>query len=93
MNDSRFALFCSAAKPFSPVHKQFLEKHFNANYPPGLVATDMTDRPQFANTPDDQWVPIEKSGELVFALVSGITGRIVLFSRIEDNGHSQANAD
>lgn len=48
---------------------------------PGLVATDMTDRPQFANIPKDQWVPIEKSGELVVALASGkadkLTGRFI----------------
>jgi len=72
----RVRLFCSAAKPSSPVPKQFLEKHFNANYPPGLVATDMTDRPQFANIPEHQWVPTEKSGELVVALASGIADKI-----------------
>jgi NAD(P)-dependent dehydrogenase (short-subunit alcohol dehydrogenase family) len=48
---------------------------------PGLVATDMTDRPQFANVPQDQWVPIEKSGQLVVALASGkadkLTGRFI----------------
>jgi 3-oxoacyl-[acyl-carrier protein] reductase len=43
---------------------------------PGLVATDMTDRPQFANIPEDQWVPIEKSGELVVELASGIADRL-----------------
>ena len=48
---------------------------------PGLVATDMTDRPPFANIPKDQWVPIEKSVELVVELASGIadklTGRFI----------------
>lgn len=48
---------------------------------PGLVATDMTDRPQFADIPADQWVPIEKTGELVVALASGkadrLTGRFI----------------
>ena len=43
---------------------------------PGLVATDMTDRPQFADVPEDQWVPIEKSGELVVALASGIADKL-----------------
>lgn len=43
---------------------------------PGLVATDMTDRPQFADIPADQWVPIEKSGELVVALASGVADRL-----------------
>lgn len=43
---------------------------------PGLVATDMTDQPQFANIPEDQWVSIEKSGELVVALASGIADRL-----------------
>jgi len=43
---------------------------------PGLVATDMTDRPQFENIPEDQWVPIEKSGELVVALASGIADKL-----------------
>ena len=43
---------------------------------PGLVATDMTDSPQFANIPEDQWVPIEKSGELVVELASGIADRL-----------------
>ena len=48
---------------------------------PGLVATDMTDRPQFADIPADQWVPIEKTGELVVALASGkadvLAGRFI----------------
>ncbi len=48
---------------------------------PGLVATDMTDIPQFKDVPADQWVPIEKSGELVVALASGkadvLTGRFI----------------
>ena len=48
---------------------------------PGLVATDMTDLPQFADIPDDQWVPIEKSGALVVALASGeadaLSGRFI----------------
>ena len=48
---------------------------------PGLVKTDMTDRPQFAEIPEDQWVPIEKSGELVMRLASGLadklTGRFI----------------
>lgn len=48
---------------------------------PGLVATDMTDIPQFADVPADQWVPIEKSGELVVALASGkadvLAGRFI----------------
>ena len=43
---------------------------------PGLVATDMTDRPQFADIPEDQWVPIEKSGELVVALASGVADKL-----------------
>jgi NAD(P)-dependent dehydrogenase (short-subunit alcohol dehydrogenase family) len=43
---------------------------------PGLVATDMTNRPQFDNIPADQWVPIEKSGELVVALASGVADRL-----------------
>ncbi|MFT6749922.1 MAG: 3-oxoacyl-[acyl-carrier protein] reductase [Candidatus Azotimanducaceae bacterium] len=43
---------------------------------PGLVATDMTNRPQFANIPEDQWVPIEKSGQLVVALASGIADKL-----------------
>jgi 3-oxoacyl-[acyl-carrier protein] reductase len=48
---------------------------------PGLVATDMTDRPQFADIPAAEWVPIEKSGELVVALASGkadcLSGRFI----------------
>ena len=48
---------------------------------PGLVATDMTDIPQFADIPADQWVPIEKTGELVVALASGkadvLAGRFI----------------
>ena len=48
---------------------------------PGLVATDMTDIPQFADVPADQWVPIEKSGELVVTLASGkadvLSGRFI----------------
>ena len=43
---------------------------------PGLVATDMTDTPHFADVPPDQWVPIEKSGELVVALASGIADEL-----------------
>lgn len=43
---------------------------------PGLVATDMTDRPQFADVPADQWVPIEKTGRLVVALASGKADRL-----------------
>lgn len=43
---------------------------------PGLVATDMTDLPQFADIPADQWVPIEKSGELVVSLASGVADRL-----------------
>jgi 3-oxoacyl-[acyl-carrier protein] reductase len=43
---------------------------------PGLVATDMTDRPQFADIPKEQWVPIEKSGELVVALASGVADKL-----------------
>ncbi len=48
---------------------------------PGLVATDMTDQPMFADIPADQWVPIEKSGELAVALATGradaLTGRFI----------------
>ncbi len=48
---------------------------------PGLVATDMTDIPQFADVPADQWVPIEKTGDLVVALASGkadvLAGRFI----------------
>ena len=48
---------------------------------PGLVATDMTDIPQFADVPADQWVPIKKTGELVVALASGkadvLAGRFI----------------
>lgn len=48
---------------------------------PGLVATDMTNQPQFADIPEDQWVPIEKCGALVVALASGkadaLTGRFI----------------
>jgi NAD(P)-dependent dehydrogenase (short-subunit alcohol dehydrogenase family) len=48
---------------------------------PGLVATDMTDHPRFADIPESQWVPIEKSGELVVALASGkadkLAGRFI----------------
>jgi 3-oxoacyl-[acyl-carrier protein] reductase len=48
---------------------------------PGLVATDMTDRPQFADIPADQWVPIDKTGDLVVALASGkadcLSGRFI----------------
>jgi NAD(P)-dependent dehydrogenase (short-subunit alcohol dehydrogenase family) len=48
---------------------------------PGLVATDMTDQPMFADIPADQWVPIEKSGELVVGLASGradsLSGRFI----------------
>jgi len=48
---------------------------------PGLVATDMTDLPQFADIPADQWVPIKKSGALVVALASGkadaLSGRFI----------------
>ncbi len=43
---------------------------------PGLVATDMTNRPQFADIPEDQWVPIEKSGKLVVALASGVADKL-----------------
>lgn len=62
---------------------------------PGLVATDMTDRPQFADIPDDQWVPIEKSGELVVALASGkadkLAGRFI--HALDDLDELIANAD
>lgn len=48
---------------------------------PGLVATDMTDQPQFADIPADQWVPIERCSELVVALASGkadvLSGRFI----------------
>jgi NAD(P)-dependent dehydrogenase (short-subunit alcohol dehydrogenase family) len=48
---------------------------------PGLVATDMTNQPQFADIPADQWVPIEKSGALVVGLASGkadaLSGRFI----------------
>lgn len=49
---------------------------------PGLVATDMTaDVPLFQDIPDDQWVPIEKTGALVVALASGkadaLAGRFI----------------
>ena len=43
---------------------------------PGLVATDMTNRPQFADVPAEEWVPIEKSGELVVALASGVADKL-----------------
>ena len=43
---------------------------------PGLVATDMTNQPQFADIPEDQWVPIEKSGKLVVALASGVADKL-----------------
>ena len=36
----------------------------------------MTDRPQFADIPEDQWVPIEKSGKLVVALASGVADKL-----------------
>lgn len=48
---------------------------------PGLVKTDMTDNPDFDDTPDDAWVPIEKSGELCVQLASGkadvLSGRFI----------------
>lgn len=48
---------------------------------PGLVRTDMTDNPNFADVPDDQWVPIEKSGALCVQLASGkadmLSGRFI----------------
>ena len=41
----------------------------------------MTDQPMFADIPADQWVPIEKSGELAVALATGradaLTGRFI----------------
>ncbi|CAE7149090.1 fabG [Symbiodinium necroappetens] len=62
---------------------------------PGLVATDMTDQPQFADIPDDQWVPIEKSGELVVALASGkadkLAGRFI--HALDDLDELIANAE
>lgn len=49
---------------------------------PGLVKTKMPDGVSaFADIPDSAWTPIEKSGQLVLALVSGryddLTGRFV----------------
>lgn len=62
---------------------------------PGLVATDMTDHPQFADIPEDQWVPIEKCGALVVALASGkadtLTGRFI--HALDDLDELIANAD
>ncbi len=55
---------------------------------PGLVATDMTDIPQFADVPEDQWVPIEKSGELVVALASGVADKLAgRFIHVLDDLH------
>ncbi len=62
---------------------------------PGLVATDMTDIPQFADVPADQWVPIEKTGELVVALASGkadvLAGRFI--HALDDLDNLIAHAD
>ena len=48
---------------------------------PGLVLTDMTDHEFFANVPAQDWVPIEKSGELCVKLASGkadkLSGRFI----------------
>ncbi|MEM9743663.1 MAG: SDR family oxidoreductase [Pseudomonadota bacterium] len=48
---------------------------------PGLVRTDMTSIPRFDDIPADQWVPIEKTGELIVALASGradaLSGRFI----------------
>jgi len=43
---------------------------------PGLVATDMTNDPFFKDIPEDQWTPIDKSGELVVALATGKADRL-----------------
>ncbi|MEM7000910.1 MAG: SDR family oxidoreductase [Pseudomonadota bacterium] len=62
---------------------------------PGLVATDMTDQPQFADIPADRWVPIEKSGSLVVALASGradvLAGRFI--HALDDLDALVANVD
>ena len=62
---------------------------------PGLVATDMTNIPQFADVPADAWVPIEKCGELVVRLASGeadvLSGRFV--HALDDLDRLIANAD
>lgn len=62
---------------------------------PGLVATDMTDLPQFADIPADQWVPIGKTGELVVALASGkadcLSGRFI--HALDDLDHLIEHAD
>jgi NAD(P)-dependent dehydrogenase (short-subunit alcohol dehydrogenase family) len=62
---------------------------------PGLVATDMTDGPQFEDVPADQWVPIEKSGALVVALASGkadvLSGRFI--HALDDLDDLVAHAD
>jgi len=62
---------------------------------PGLVATDMTDHPQFADVPDEDWVPIEKSGALVVALASGkadgLSGRFI--HALDDLDDLIANVD
>lgn len=63
---------------------------------PGLVATDMTANvPVFTDIPADQWVPIEKTGELVIALASGkadrLNGRFI--HALDDLDELLANAD
>lgn len=43
---------------------------------PGLVRTDMTSIPQFADVPDDQWTPVELVGVLCVKLASGIADKL-----------------
>ncbi len=48
---------------------------------PGLVATDMTAGPRFAHIPASEWVPIERTGDLIVSLASGeadaLSGRFI----------------
>ena len=63
---------------------------------PGLVRTDMTDNPNFADVPDDAWIPIEKSGALCVQLASGkadkLSGRFIHASE-DDIDEMIARAD
>ena len=43
---------------------------------PGLVRTDMTNIPRFADVPDDQWTPAEVAGELCVKLASGVADKL-----------------
>lgn len=43
---------------------------------PGLVHTDMTNIPQFADVPDNQWTPIELIGDLCVKLAGGTADKL-----------------